>query len=333
MADLIDYLTAPTSNTWGAKRAADGHPNPYQVAQIELGNEERVDEGYATKFVALAQAIWSKAPNMILTVGDMTYRDMIANPDHITGADSGLDHLGAYKTILDLAASMNGPLAIDLHFFTDTPEFVAHCVDVVANFDAWIQRYNPSVNYHIGIFELNANEHDVGRALGNAVAIGKLKSMGNRISVVTSANALEPDHQNDDGWSQGLIFFNTSRAWIQPPGYVMQMISEDYLPTAVEATTSNPALQVAAFTDGSSLSLHVVNMFDAAQTTPVSLMGYSPSSGTMTVTMIRGSRGDVNDASNPTRITPSSTTSNVGFSGGSFTYTFPGNSFTILRLK
>jgi len=66
--------------------------------------------------------------------------------------------------------------------------------------------------------------------------------------VVTSANALQPDGQNNDGWNQGLIFFDTQRSWLQPPGYVTQMIANSYQPTAVQASTSNPALTVTAKT-------------------------------------------------------------------------------------
>lgn len=39
-ADLVDYVWGSSNTTWGAQRAADGHPDPYKVSIFELGNEE-----------------------------------------------------------------------------------------------------------------------------------------------------------------------------------------------------------------------------------------------------------------------------------------------------
>src|SRR6201999_1170870 len=44
MADFVDYVNGPATTEWGAKRAAGGHPKPYHLKYIELGNEEHVDE-------------------------------------------------------------------------------------------------------------------------------------------------------------------------------------------------------------------------------------------------------------------------------------------------
>ena len=40
MADLIEYAWGDNSTTWGQTRIADGHPEPYQLRYIELGNEQ-----------------------------------------------------------------------------------------------------------------------------------------------------------------------------------------------------------------------------------------------------------------------------------------------------
>ena len=48
--DLIEYCNGSTATTWGAKRAANGHPDPYNLKYIEIGNEN----GYET-----AERVWS----------------------------------------------------------------------------------------------------------------------------------------------------------------------------------------------------------------------------------------------------------------------------------
>src|SRR5439155_23491368 len=93
----------------------------------------------------------------------------------------------------------------------------------IATLDDQFHQLSPTANYKMVVFELNAGRHDVSRALGNARAIGALERRGSRVVVVTSANALQADGQNDNGWDQGLVFYDPSRSWLQPPAYVTQM--------------------------------------------------------------------------------------------------------------
>src|ERR1700723_1164128 len=95
MADFIEYAKGPTNSVWGAQRMADGHPQPYDLKYLELGNEEKVDAGYFQKFQALAKAIWAEDTNITLVVGDFTYSQTITNPFSFGGADSGITSLAA----------------------------------------------------------------------------------------------------------------------------------------------------------------------------------------------------------------------------------------------
>ncbi len=333
MADFVDYVNGPVSTSWGARRAADGHPAPFDIHQIELGNEQLIDASFAMKFNDLAAAIWAKDPSMVLTIGDMSYHDVIADPDHVTGSESGLTTLAPYQTILDFAAANHGHLAIDLHMWTDNPEQVPEEIDAICSFDFWVHRYNPGVNYALNIYELNANQHNLERALGNARAIGLLQQHGSRIKVVTSANALQPDGQNDNGWNQGLVFFDTQRSWLQPPAYVTQMIADNPMPLVVSSTSTNPDLTVTARMNGPMMTLEVVNLSASVQTPTISLVGYTPTTTTMQVSQLSGNRGDENVASNDDLVTPQHNSASFAANGGTFSYAFPPSSFTILRLQ
>jgi hypothetical protein len=196
-----------------------------------------------------------------------------------------------------------------------------------------VHQYNPSVNYALNIYELNANQHNMSRALGNARAIGLLQQRGGRVKVVTSANALQPDGQNDNGWDQGLVFFDTQRSWLQPPGYVTQMIAGNFFPTVVSSTSTNPNITVSAKMNGPVMTLEVVNMGASAESPKISLVGYTPIGSTMQVTQLGGNRSDQNDASNVTLIAPQQSSAGLTLTANTFTYSFPPNSFTILRLE
>jgi alpha-L-arabinofuranosidase len=333
MADFVEYVNGDAATTWGARRVADGHAKPFDIHRIELGNEHLINAAFAKKFDDLAAAIWAKDPSMVLTVGDMSYHHVIGNPDQVTGSEAGLTTLAPYKTILDFAEQHHGKLAIDLHTWTDTPEQVGTEVDAIASFDYWVHGYNPAVSYELNIYELNASHHDVSRALGNALAIGLLEQHGDRVRVVSSANALQADGQNDNGWDQGLVFYDTERSWLQPPGYVTRMLADNFAPTVVASVSSNPYLTVTAKRQSQALLLEVVNSSGSAQAPRIALRGFTPKSTQAQVSVLSGARGDRNDAAQVEQITPQSSSPTVTVTDGSFSYSFAPNSFTVLRLE
>jgi len=72
MADMIEYLNGDATSPCGSARAADGHPKPYGVKYIEIGNEEVIwgdvaadYDHYVQRFKLLAAAMRQKDPNLI----------------------------------------------------------------------------------------------------------------------------------------------------------------------------------------------------------------------------------------------------------------------------
>ena len=64
--DELEYCTGDTSTTWGARRAADGHPEPFQINYVELGNEDWFSGTYDYRFPILYNGIKSAYPNITL---------------------------------------------------------------------------------------------------------------------------------------------------------------------------------------------------------------------------------------------------------------------------
>lgn len=119
--------------------------------------------------------------------------------------------------------------------------------------------------HKVVVFELNANNHRQRRALANAEMIGRIMRDG-RVPVALSANCLQPDGQNDNGWDQGLLFLNNSKVWLQPPGHVTQMIAEAWQPWVLKATVHADAdeqesldVVVSGAEDDSSFIIRIVN--------------------------------------------------------------------------
>lgn len=125
IADFVEYANGPPETGWGKRRVEDGHPRPYGLRHIQLGNEERVDGEYYRKFAALAGAIWAADPDIIIVVGDFVYSRPIEDPFRITGAASRIATLEAHRRILELAKASDREVWFDIHIWSEDPRNVA----------------------------------------------------------------------------------------------------------------------------------------------------------------------------------------------------------------
>lgn len=341
MADFVAYVNGPAESEWGKKRVADGHPAPYRLKHLELGNEERVDEKYWVRFRAIAEAVWAIDPEIILVVGDFAYGQAITDPDNIKGTASGITNLSAHRKILDLAKRHGREVWFDIHIGTEHPGALGD-LPVVPTFVEALNTIANSAKHKVVIFELNAGNHAQRRALANAIAIGALQQLGDKLPIICSANGLQPDGQNDNGWDQGLLFLNPSQVWLQPPGYICRMIARSYQPIDVRAQIQSEGeknageklkVTAARSENGKTLVLRVVNSGDAPITAGLSLAGFIPSKPTASVEELAGPMNAVNTAAEPRRIIPKTREWRHELGKGASTYTFPPGSFTVLTFE
>jgi alpha-L-arabinofuranosidase len=335
MSDLMDYLFAPVSTTWGAQRAADGHPQPYVINRMELGNEEAVDDTYWQKFQALASVIWQKDPGMRIVVGDFSYQDVITDPYHFTGAPR-ITSLAAHQKILALAKQYHAEVDFDIHINTSVTSDVLNQVKALDSYVYWLGQLGQGANYKVVVFELNANIHSMQRALANAYAINQLSRRGDKVDVVSSANAFQVDGQNDNGWDQGLIFFNQSAVWAQPPYYVEQLNARSYQPNAVAATVSGGESYTAdalaeTSADHGALTLRVVNTLPVPRRYTITLSGFRPTSAAAAVTTLSGDPSATNTFADPAFVVPRSSTVAIG--GNQLVVTVAPDSYTTFTLR
>ncbi len=331
MADLLDYLNGPANSEWGKRRVADGHPKPYRLKYIELGNEERVDDEYYAKFKALAEVIWAKDPSIILIVGDFSYHRVITDPFHFSGADGGITTLAAQQKILQLAKQHDREVWFDLHVWTEGPRPDATLPAMLSYIDA-LDKIAGGAKHKVLVFELNANNHGQRRALANALAINAIMRDG-RLPITCSANGLQPDGQNDNGWDQGLLFLNPSQVWLQPPGYVTQMYSRNHQPLVVKADCSNPGLDVTATKseDGKTLVLQIVNLSERLTTVPLRIIGFTPARPQARITTLVGQLDAQNTADTPESVKPATAQWTHELINGQTTLTTPAHSVTVIR--
>jgi hypothetical protein len=335
MADFMQYVNGSTNTVWGAQRMADGHPQPYSLKYIELGNEETVNSTYYQKFQASAQAIWAVDTNVILVVGDFSYHQVISNPFSFSGADSGITTLAAQQQILQLARTNNRAVWFDVHVWTDGPTPDSSLAGMFS-YDTALGQIANGANYKVVVFELNANNHSQRRALANALAINAIERDG-RLPITTSANCLQPDGQNDNGWDQGLLFLNQSNVWLQPPGYVTQMYATNFQPLESQSSVTDPNNDLDASAecnqDGSRLVLKVVNLNSSPESATINISGFAPTNPIAAVQVLASLQSSVNTAQAPFGVVPANISWQHNFNGGNASYTFAANSVTTITFQ
>jgi hypothetical protein len=299
---------------------------------LELGNEEKVDGRYYQKFQALARSIWAADSNITLVVGDFSYHQVVTDPFHFGGADSGISTLSAQQEILQLARQYNREVWFDVHVWTDGPGLDPSLAGMFS-YDKALGKVAHGAKYKVVVFELNANNHSQRRALGNALAINAAERDG-RLPVITSANCLQPDGQNDNGWDQGLLFLNPSQVWLQPPGLITQMKADTYLPQEIGCEVASPdnCLDVSTkkSADGRTLVLQVVNSKSLAIPAFIRFAGFTLTNPVIGIRQLTGPLSAENTAESPWKTGILQTEQPLTVANGALRYAFAPYSFTVL---
>ena len=94
--DEIEYVTGSTSTRWGAERAKNGHPAPFHLSFVEVGNEEYHDQSgtYDARFAQFFKAIRQRYPQLKIAASAPV---TLVRPDILDDNDHAL-HTHFYRT-------------------------------------------------------------------------------------------------------------------------------------------------------------------------------------------------------------------------------------------
>jgi hypothetical protein len=73
--DAIEYAIGPVDTPWGARRAANGHPAPFPLKYLQIGNED-FGPDYYRNFHAIASAVRERYPDLILVADSVIGKAM-----------------------------------------------------------------------------------------------------------------------------------------------------------------------------------------------------------------------------------------------------------------
>jgi alpha-L-arabinofuranosidase len=207
--DAIEYANGPTNSVWGAMRAAAGHPAPFHLKYMEIGNENGGFKGYVEHWNLFYDAIRAKYPE-IKFVAD------------------GWDKFGSRQ-----------PDIVDDHYY-DTPEWFMRHANQYDNTD----RNGPKVFVGEYAVTKNCGLGNLRGAIGEAAFMTGLERNSDAVVMASYAPLLV--NLNHRAWNPDLINFDSSKWYGLPSYYVQQLFAENrgdvYLPTDVQAPVEEPAV-------------------------------------------------------------------------------------------
>lgn len=195
--DLIEFANGDITTEWGAKRAAMGHPEPFDLEYIGIGNED-INREYYERFKMFQAAINEKYPEIkvISSSGPFSH---------------GVEFEYGWRFSKELQADL-----VDEHFYND-PNWFLNNWDRYDNYD----RHGPKV--FIGEYASKGN------TFYNALAEAAFMTGIERNSDIVELAAYAPLLANVDyvNWSPNLIWFDNSRVYGTPNYYVQKLFSHN----------------------------------------------------------------------------------------------------------
>jgi alpha-L-arabinofuranosidase len=313
--DLIEFANGPASSVWGAKRAAMGHPEPFNMKLLGVGNEQWGQQ-YIDRYALFAKALKEKHPEIQLVSA--------AGPEP---ADDRFKF--AWPKLRELHADI-----VDEHCYANASWFFenTHRYD---NYD----RNGPKV--FMGEYAAQSdkvvsvkNRNNLACAIAEAAYMTGLERNGDVVRMASYA----PLFANSEAWqwTPNLIWVDSLRVSRTPNYYVQQLYSLNHgdvvLPVKLDSPTG-AKLFASATRDNASgeIILKVVNGDNTPAAVQLNLAGMGKILRGAKITVLAGKPGDENSLAGPQKFSPKETVLKI--SGPKFQHKFPANSLTILRLK
>ncbi len=317
--DLIEFANGPATSTWGKKRAEMGHPQPFNMKLLGVGNEQWGLQ-YIERYERFAKVLKEKHPEIKLVSS--------AGPEP---ADERFKF--AWAKLRELKADI-----VDEHCYAK-PEWFFNSA---ARYDKY-DRKGPKV--FMGEYAAQSvntaspnNRNTWECALSEAAFMTGLER--NADVVVMSSYAPLLAHLDAWQWTPDLIWCDNLNVYGTPSYYVQQMFSRNrgnvVLPvklTPEQQSDQRPYLYATASREDTSgtVILKVVNAAADPAEAIVQVNGAGKLPGTASVTILAGtSLADENSLVAPKKVAPAST--RIEGIGPEFKFTFKPWSLTVLRL-
>ena len=307
--DLIEYANGDARKTeWGRRRAEAGHPKPFNLKYIGIGNEDLITEVFEERFTMIYKAVREKYPEVTVigTVGPFY---------------EGTDYDEGWK----LATRLGVPM-VDEHYYV-APGWFIHNQDYYDRYDR-----NKSKVY-LGEYaaHLPGRPSNLETALSEALYLTAVERNADVVSMTSYAPLLAKEGHTQ--WRPDLIYFNNEEVKPTVGYYTQQMYGQnagnEYFDSTIKLDSRRDDVKkrvgVSVVKDSVSgdFIVKLVNMLPVEVSAKIELEGVTFVNSTAQKTVLTGNPKDE-------KVIPIK--ENMEVQGQGFAYTLPSYSFTVIRV-
>jgi alpha-N-arabinofuranosidase len=314
--DEIEFVMGDQTTKWGKVRAQLGHPQPWKLQYVEIGNEDFFDKSgsYDGRFAQFYDAIKAKYPQLQLISTTMDERTRVKSrkPDLID------EHYYANAREMERKAKLydnydrKGPKIF-------VGEWAAHTERV-----PW---EDPQ--------QLNAPTPNMGAALGDAAFMTGMERNSDIVLLQCYAPLFVNVNPGGRQWAPNLIGVDNLKSYGAPSYHAQVMFANNVGDVVVDSNLGGGKrlnASVTRDTKSGALFVKVVNPMSYAQSVKMNIGGVKSLASSGTVTVLQSaSPKDTNSLTDPTKVVP--VTKPITNVGPDFSYQAPPFSISVLKLN
>ena len=322
--DEIEYVIGDANTKWGARRAADGHPEPFKLKYVEIGNEDWFDDSgsYDGRFTQFYDAIKAKYPQLqcISTVGNEQPANKLV---HSRVPDVVDEHY--YRPTVNFEEM--APTRFEKYDRKGPKIFVGEWA-AYEDIEPWNEASRslpPTPNFKA--------------ALGDAVWLLAMERNSDIIVMQCYAPMLVNVNPGARQWRPNLIGYDALTTYGSPSYYVIKMFNENRGDAVVRASLNTQSTggiapldySVTRDTHNGALYIKVANVTGTPRSLQINIDGVKRIAKTGTRVILSAALTDSNSINNPVQVVP--LIESINGLGRNFTQTFPPYSITVLKLE
>ncbi|HUX43427.1 MAG TPA: alpha-L-arabinofuranosidase C-terminal domain-containing protein [Terracidiphilus sp.] len=293
----LEYVTGGTDTKWGAIRAKDGHPAPFKLTYVEIGNEDQFDKSgsYEGRYEQFYKAIKAKYPELqlIATAPLKDFKPDVQDDHFYVRATENFHDATHYDK-----ADRSGPKI-----------FVGE----------WATREGaPTPNF--------------GATLGDAAWMTGLERNSDLVIMSSYAPLLVNVDPGGMQWETDLIGYNAMKSYGSPSYYAQVMFAEylgDHtLETSLKGAGKKFFYSITRSAAKKQVYLKLVNAASTPQKVEIALKGAQVAPTAKLVSLTAKDTQATNSIHQPTFLEPVS--SMVSDAGGKVEYTMPAYAIQVL---
>ena len=307
VSDLVEWANGPATSKWGSIRAAAGHPEPFNLKYIGVGNEDKMTPEFEERFAMIYKAVKTKHPEI-----------------EIVGSSGPFYEGEDFEKGWEIAKALDVDV-IDEHYYVNPDWFIKN----TKRYDSYDRKGS---KVYLGEYASWGNK--LRNAIAEASFMTGLERNGDIVELTSYAPLFAK--KGNTQWRTDMIFFDNSTAILTPNYHVQKMFSANsgdfYLSNIISSNLKDTTLTYSAVTDAETgdLILKFVNTGDVTGNFNVNLSTIKGWQMEATNTVITGDPEAENSFEHPENIKPTSSTFSVK---KNFIYEAPASSLSVIRIK